>query len=115
MPGMAKQRHFASADADLSKLGAGGPDMRVAHGLSGRKPISSWLIFAGLTTLVLLVFFFNVFQFEFISSLYLFSPMTVTSISESVREPEYNCEYKGGPIFYNLKTSLGVSYEGSHW
>ena len=112
---MAKQRHFASADADLSKFGAGGPDMRVTHSLSGRKSISSWLVFAGLTALLLLVFFFNVFQFEFISSLYLFSPMTGTSISESVREPEYSCEYRGGPIFYNLKTSLGVSYEGSHW
>ena len=115
MSGMAKQRHFASADADSSKIETEGTDDKLMHSNSGRKPISSWLVFAGLATLVLLVFFFNVFQFEFISSLYLVSPMTGTSGREPRRERKLYCEYNGGPVFYNLKTSLGVSYEGSHW
>ena len=123
MPGMAKQRHFASpnADSDFSQIGTEDSDVKMSHShslshsYSGRKPISSWVVFVGLTALMLMIFVFNVFQFEFVSSLYLIGPMNSTNGNKHTREPEHYCEYKGGPVFYNLKTSLGVSYEGSHW
>jgi hypothetical protein len=57
----------------------------------------------------------NVFQFEFVSSFYSGGLNISQSEDGILWEPKHYCEYDGGPLFYNLRTSLGVSYEGGHW
>ena len=113
---MAKQRHFANSDANLEKLGTEEPDVRAINTYNGRKPINSVLVFTVLSILVLLVLLFNVFQFEFLDNLYFSNSFASTKDKkENIDDNEFYCEYNGGPVFYNLRTSLGVSYEGSHW
>jgi hypothetical protein len=113
--GMAKQRHaFAIPDDDSDKTFS---EQDGGHSINyhKRRPRNSWFLFAVMSFLIFLVFFLNVFQFEFVSSFYSESLNLSRSENGIFQEPKHYCEYDGGPLFYNLRTSLGVSYEGGHW
>ena len=111
---MAKQRHpLSNVDEHLDKILVSSNAGRISPDRAARKPISSWFIFAVLLSMTILIFFFNVFQFDFISSYYQ-QDSKVYDMGSLTRKPEHQCEHNDGPILYNLKTSMGVSYEGGH-
>ena len=113
--GMAKQRHaFPIPDEDSDKTFSEQDGGHSIH-YHKRRPRSSWFLFAVMSFLIFLVFFLNVFQFEFVSSFYSEGSTLSQSEGEIVPKPKIFCEYDGGPLFYNLRTSLGVSYDGGHW
>ena len=113
---MAKQRHaVAIPDEDSDKTFAEHSGGHSIH-YHKRKPSSTWFVFVLLSCLIFLVFFLNVFKFEIVSSFYSGASTPDHGKDNLVQERKNYCEYvEGGPLFFNLRTSLGVSYEGGHW
>ena len=112
---MAKQRH-SMPNIDDNEYEEHTINFKIS-----KKSSYSWLLYCILAAAILLIFVFNIFQFELLSTSY-----TDSTLKNSKNGDEKNgksgakksvilCDYQKGPIFYNLKTSLGVSYDGSHW
>lgn len=112
---MAKQRHaFPIPDEDSDKTFS---EQDSGHSINYRKrrPRFPWIVFAAMSVLIFLVFILNVFQFEFVSSFYSEGLIPSQNEDGNSQKPKSYCDYNDGPLFYNLRTSLGVSYEGGHW
>ena len=111
---MAKQRHSSSNSGGYDSVL---PDTEDRLSLDTRDSRSNHLrtIFGTVLCLITVVFTSNMFQVELFSNLFVPDSMREMSEKSNVRKPRAHCEYVDGPIFFNLKTSLGVSYDGGHW
>lgn len=111
---MAKQRH-SSSNSDIWDNVSPDSEGRISLDKNGGKFNCSRTLFGVAFCLVTLVFISNMSQLDFISKMFVTDPSIIFTGDEVIRKPIASCEYSDGPIFFNLKTSLGVSYDGGHW
>lgn len=81
--------------------------MSGVHG--GGRPIWWWLSIIGSFVGVIVLVLINIFIFPYNNPKYLQS-------KGARSKTNLGCSWKiGGPTIFNMKTSLGVSYEAGHW
>ena len=111
---MAKQRHSShSSDGNDDVIMR--DDNRHSIDTIVVKRNYSRTFFSVLGSLIIIVFVTNIFQFDFISN-FSWSQGNADHLERNTVRKQYgSCEYSDGPVFFNLRTSMGVSYDAGHW
>ena len=111
---MAKQRHSSSNSGGYDSVSSD-TDGRLGIDMRNSRPHCLRTLFGIALCLITIIFISNMFQVDFFSNLFVPDSKRDYYENDNSRKSRAYCEYDDGPIFFNLKTSLGVSYDGGHW